>query len=937
MKMLFKTLCCWAFVFLTIAPLSAQQTGEIRGKIMEEKGEVLPGVAITAKSPSLQGLRTAVSDKEGNFRLPLLPVGSYTLIFELPGFEKLTMVEQTVRLGFTVDLTVNLKQARIAEEITVKAAVPFIDKTKSDNSYRLNSDDLALIPTQARTIAEVVGMTPGVTGSRVNTISGGANSPYLGTETGLPSFRGEGDGGNNWLVDGLSTKSVVFNNSGIRVNFDSWEEVQIVSDGFSPEMGQGLGGFVNVVTKSGSNAFHGELGSLIRDSNLRAQRTEQLSAATLPETSLYQFFGNLGGPIVKDKLWFFVSDNYFRNRDRTESQTIGWLTIPAGDRKVGTNNIFGKFTFTPQKNHTISLTGTLDKFLNQNGGIGLPETQTKTETTDYFYRLNYRGILSDNLLLTAALGQNRQKATINLLSGNYGPPAYFWEDIAQTTNNANGFSDNTEWRTDLTLGLTLYLDLERWGSHEVKAGGSYYANKYSQGWRWAGRDADPWPGNGFDNGLTITWAEQGLPITLQENGTGEAKDSTRGFGFYFEDNVTIGRFSLMLGLRTDTQRIYNDVGTNVWNWGVWDFLQPRASLAIDLTGDGQNVLKLGYGRYAMPLASSYLTWVNETYAFNFRQYDWIGPENPNNNQLSDPANWEFVWEQSEEAFPIEVDSELKPNKMDKFFMEYDRQIGPDWALKIRGIYSRSKNLLEDIAIYAPENPGGLKYIFTNFELKKRDFRAIEVELNGKIAERFMLNASYTWSRAKGTNPGNSFEAGAWDVGWGNTYDGGVFGDRPYVPLGAPEKELFDEIFTGLGGRGIGDEGWYGFLPYSVDHVAKVVGTYLAPYDVHISLFGEFLSGYHWEKKGWVPGYGFYFAFPEGRGGLTTPAHLYLDLAIAKEFQLKNGMALGVGMNIYNLMNSQKPVSYVKEDNDLFGQVWARQLPRWVQLKLNFRF
>lgn len=924
-------------ILFVIAPLAAQQTGEIRGKITEDKGEILPGVSITARSPSLQGIRTAVSDKDGFFRLPLLPVGSYDLTFELPSFEKKTVVSQAVRLGFTVDLPVVLNPSMVAEEITVVAPTPLIDKTKSDNSYRFSEDELARVPAQARTIAEIVGMTPGVAGVRVNTVSGGANSPHLGTDTGLPSFRGEGDAGNNWLVDGLSTKSVLMNNPGVRINFDAWEEVQIISDGFAPEMGQGLGGFINVVTKSGGNAFRVELGSLIRDSNLRAQRIEQLSAASLPETSLYQFFGNLGVPILKDKLWFFLSDNYFRNHDQTEKQTIGWLTIPGGDRRVTTNNAFGKFTYTPLQDHTLSLTGMLDTFLNQKGGIGLPEAQTKTEYTDFSYRFNYRGILSERLLLTAALGQNRQKATPSLLSGDYGPPAYVWQDLGQTTNNYSVFNENTEWRTDLSAGLTLYLDLGRGGSHEVKIGGNYYRNKYLSRFWWAGRDADPWPGNDFDNGLTITWNAPGLPYMLQENGEGESKDSTRGIGLYAEDHMTIGRFSLMLGLRTDTQKVFNDVGTNVWSWGLGDFLQPRASLAIDLTGDGQNVLKLGFGRYAMPLAGNYLTWVNEMFAFNFRQYYWIGPENPETNQLRDPAHWEFVWEQSAAALPLRVDPDLKPNWMNKILLEYDRRIGTNWSIKFRGISSYSRNLLEDVALYAPENPGGLEFLFTNFELKKRGYRALEIELNGKIAGRFTLNASYTWSQAKGTNPGNSFESAAWDAIWGSGYDGGVFGDRPYVPDGAPEKAMFDELFTGLGARGIGDEGWYGFLPYSVDHMVKILGSYLAPYDVVLSLFAEYLSGYHWEKKGWVPGYGFYFSFPEGRGGRTTPGHLYMDIGAQKDIRLRNGMTVGLGVTVYNLFNSQRPVSFMKEDNDLFGRVWARQLPRWVQLKANFRF
>lgn len=158
-----------------------------------------------------------------------------------------------------------------------------------------------------------------------------------------------------------------------------------------------------------------------------------------------------------------------------------------------------------------------------------------------------------------------------------------------------------------------------------------------------------------------------------------------------------------------------------------------------------------------------------------------------------------------------------------------------------------------------------------------------------------------------------------------------------MPVGDPNKEIVDSFFGGLGGRGIGDEGWYGFLPYSVDHVVKVLGTYFAPYGIVVSSGIEFLSGYHWEKKGWSSAYGVYWTYPEGRGGRTTPAHMYVDLTIEKEIHLKKGMTVGLGMNVYNLLNSQRPVSYMKENNELFGQVWGRQLPRWTQIKLTMRF
>jgi len=918
--------------------LRAQQTGEVRGRIAEEKGEALPGAAVTARSPNLQGLRTAVSDRSGYFLLPLLPVGTYSLTFELPGFEKLTLEGLDVRLGFTASLSIVLKIAALKEEVTVTAPNPPIDKTKADTSYRLNSGELALIPTQARTIAEIVDLTPGVTGVRANTVSGGANSDLGGAAIGLPSFRGEGDAGNNWLVDGLSLKGVSSNDPGVRLNFDAWEEVQIVSDGFAPAMGQGLGGFINIVTRSGSNSFHGQLGGLVQPSSLRAQRQEQLSVGTIPETSLQQYFGNLGGPIIRDKLWFFLSDNFFGNSDKSSQQTIGWLTVPAGDRRVYTNNIFGKITFTPYKNHTLSIGGTLDTFLNQKGGIGVPETYTKTTYTRYSYRLNYQGILSQNTFLTAAWGQNQNETNFGPLSGDFGTQPYFYEDIGMMiTRNFPWAVRTLERRTDLAIGLTHYLDLGRWGNHAIKAGWSYYGNEYNDVWHWTGLDADLWPGNGFDNGTDIFFAGPGIPVIYFELGNQETKDTTRGFGFYAEDNIVLGRFSLMLGLRTDTQKIYNDVGEKVWSWGMGDFLQPRATVAFDLTGDGRNVFKFGYGMYSMPISPQTFSFLNRTGIFSMRQYSWTGPENPAEPQLNDPSNWELVWEQSGTTTPEDADPKLMPDKMNKFLLEFDRQLGKNWALKFRGIYSYSKNLIEDIGLYDPGTPSEYKYLLVNFESKKRDYRALEIELNGKIPGRFMLNASYTWSQAKGTNSGNFLELNTWDMlGGGNYYYRGIFGDRPLMPDGAANKALYDHLYAGCGGRGFGDEGWYGFLPYSVDHVVKIFATYFAPYGFNVSANIEYLSGYHWEKKGWSD-LGWYPTFPEGRGVRTTPPHTYVDFAVEKDFRLRTGLTLGLGINVSNLMNSQRPVSFVKNDDSLFGQVWARQLPRWTQIKATLKF
>lgn len=916
------------FFLLPIGMLRAEQTGEIQGKITDERSEPLPGVLITAKSQSLQGTRNVISDKNGNFRLSLLPVGDYSLTFELDGFEKLTTTGNRVYLGAALSVAVTLKIATISEEVTVTAENPLIDKTTADNSYRLTGDALTHVPTQARTIAEVVSYTPGVTGVRTNTVDG--------TDTGSPGFRGEGDAGNNWLVDGFSLKGANYNELAVQIPYDAWEEIQIISEGFSPDLGQAMGGFVNIVTKSGGNSFHGELGVLLRNSQLRAQRQDQLSLATLPESSHSDYFANLGGPIIKDKLWFFISNNWHQSADITQDQTLDWLTIPGGKRNIGTDNFFGKITYTPQENHTLSLSAALDSSMNQTGGIGLPELYTKVNYSDYFYRVNYRGILSENTLLTATIGQYKKKHEENIMSEDFNSPSYYWLDIAQKTNNYDCSWTENQQKTDIAINLTQYLNMGKWGNHEIVMGLFYNKSSGEYSYKFSGQDFDFWLGNGFDNGTYITWEVPGIPAYLEEYGLCGANNSESGFGFYIGDNITIGRFSLMLGLRTETQKVFNDIGEPIWNWDFWDFLTPRASLTVDLLGDGKNILKFGFGRFSQPHTLSVLGFFNTKMAYNFRDYYWVGGENPTESQLKDPSNWEFFYEQSGAAYPIEVDPDIKPNKSTKFLAEFDRQIGANWALKFRAVFSYAKNLPEFFNLYDPvlqvEN-----LIYSNFELKRRDYRALEVELNGRIAQRFMLNASYTWSQAKGTNPGNYFERLSWTTEWGMNFQGGMFGMHPDVPEGDPNKESLDWLYQGLGGPGaIGDEGWYGFLPYSVDHMAKILGTYFAPYRIVLSLSIEYLSGYHWEKKGFSPAQGAFITFPEGRGSRTTPAHMYIDLSAEREFVLK-GIRLKVGMNVYNLLDSQKPVSYIQEDTTLFGEVWGRQLPRWMQLKFALKF
>lgn len=944
MKKLFKASIVILVCILLSGVIMAQETGEIVGKVTDEDGVPLPGVAVTATSPSLQGQRTAISGNDGSYRFPLLPGGTYTLVFELQGFAQLTQEEVIVSLGKGTSVNAQMKIATIEEQLTVVAETPLIDKTKSDTSFNMKAEELANAPIQGRTIQEILSFTPGVTGVRHNTNFGTSGSA---TEYGAGSFRGEGGTGNNYLVDGLSKRGLDDNDPGVRVNYDSWDEVQIISDGFSPQLGQAYGGIINIVTKSGGNSFHGELGGLIWDYHLRADRQEQLSVAVDPNRSEYNLFGNLGGPIVQDKLWFFVSNNFWRRADDGEPSTVGWLEIPAGQRRRNTNNIFGKLSWAPHGNHTIALSGTYDKFLNQTGGFGLPERYEQRDYTDYAFRGNYKGILGANTLLEVVAGRSSRDLSVGPLSGDMQTPPIEYADISQTLQNLYTNDNIIEKRTDFTARFTQYVDTEGFGNHEIGAGLLYYWVKRSQYQDGTGKAYDLWDdpnawGDTFWNGGTsLLFLEPGVPFQIYERRNQDYFNTGRGFGLYLKDTVTIGNVTVMLGLRSETQKLINDENVTLFNWGLGKFISPRFSLAWDITGDGVNVLKLGVGNFTDTMLMDLLPYFTRGGGSTFRVWRWTGPVptyRDDEAALKNKDNWVFNFSQgtpesfTEGGYAMDVKDGTGPDRMTKVVAEFNRRLGSFWAVKFRGVYTKHSNMLEDLALFDYE---GLTYELQNWDQKRRSYLGLEIELLGRIADTFYLSGSYVWSSAKGTTLGAYEAFDNYSTTAYNTV--GIFGDHFSGPADSPWAWL-DPLTAGFGGRDHGDEGWYGPLQDSCDHVVKLLGTWMAPYGFVISGSFQWYNGYAWSIHGWHEAYGIYATFPYTRGTERYPAHSYVDLTVQKDIRLSSAVTLALRANINNLLNSQQVVSLANgEGSAIFGEVWGRQYPRWLQFQVMLRF
>ena len=287
---------------------SAQATGSIFGKVTDESGAVLPGVTVTVAGPSLQQPLIAVTTATGAFQFPTVPIGKFTVTFEMSGFKKVTRPDVVVETGFNAGIDAKLELGALTEEVTVSGASPIVDLKKTTTGSVFTADVLEKIPS-ARDPWQIIGMTPGV---RAGLNVGGSTS---GQQVGLNS---RGTSANvQWNLEGGSITDLSSNSSPSYYNFDSLEQIQ-VSNGGGDVSVQSSGLAINLVTKSGSNVFKGTVMATFENDKMQASNVTPelfsagangfLSGAPIQKIAVYS--AEYGGPIMKDKLWFWGSMDY---------------------------------------------------------------------------------------------------------------------------------------------------------------------------------------------------------------------------------------------------------------------------------------------------------------------------------------------------------------------------------------------------------------------------------------------------------------------------------------------------------------------------------------------------------------------------------------------------------------------------------------------------
>src|SRR5437867_4900865 len=298
---------------------SQATTGTIEGNTFDQTGAVLPGATVTIRNPATGVVRTVASDEKGYFRAPLLPPGSYQVTAELSGFARLQRTGLTLSIGQTVNISLKLQVAGGSETVTVSGEGPVVETTRTQISSTVNERAIAGLPVNGRNFIDFVLLTPGVTRD---------------VRTGDISFAGQRGTLNSLVVDGADNNNTFFGQTTGRTGSgrapfqfsqDAVQQFQVNSNGYSAEFGRAGGAVINVVTKSGTNDLHGSVFEFYRDKSLNANDVVNIINGR-PKSPYHfnQFGGSAGGPIQKDKSFFFF--NYDGQRSRIPN--LVFLNLP---------------------------------------------------------------------------------------------------------------------------------------------------------------------------------------------------------------------------------------------------------------------------------------------------------------------------------------------------------------------------------------------------------------------------------------------------------------------------------------------------------------------------------------------------------------------------------------------------------------------------------
>lgn len=453
----------------------AQQGATLKGYVKDPQGASVPGVVVTVTSPNLMGPQSSTTDDEGYYRIGSLPPGLYRLETTLQGFAAYVKADIRMEVGSTIAEDITLGLGTVSEEVTVAGSLPAIDTERSDRSFIVNQSAISAVPLAPRLAYQSIWqMLPGVTGG-VNDALGNeggdahVNAAFLANEGGQQGTRNQNDAYENKIfIDGMDTNDPMSGRSATSLNFEAIEEVSVKTGGFEAEYGAARSGQMQIITKSGGNTFSGSALFQLQPESWNFSNVEGGSSQQL---SYYNPGVSIGGPIIRDKLWFLASWKYdWENLGYADTQAVDSL-----NRERRGHLWYGKLTaqITPRNRASLSLG--YDRVDIRNTGdtrYSLPEALTVQHRGGPLVSGQWTSTLSNTSVFEVTAGFN-QKPNVNDSQGS-GPRLRYHDsylgNIVRFEQNDYRNYDSDRDTVYVHPQFTFFPARDLFGRHEFKVG-----------------------------------------------------------------------------------------------------------------------------------------------------------------------------------------------------------------------------------------------------------------------------------------------------------------------------------------------------------------------------------------------------------------------------------------------------------------------------------
>lgn len=784
----FRVALMFALVLFVAFGAFAQNstTGAITGTV-SQGGTPLPGVTVEVRSANLQGTRTEVTDAGGHFRFSMLPPGSYNMTATLSGFNTVTQSNVAVGLNRTVTLEVALSPTA-SEQITVTGAPPVVDVTSNVQGANVTQETMRALPLGR------------------NFVAAAQVAPGTGTDGTGTTVYGSTGAENNYIIDGLNTTGVEKGLQGKRLNLDFVQEVEVLTGGLPAEYGRMTGGTINAITKSGSNEFHGDVFGYDSGGSLNAKTA---TASKLPTTATtigsvdkqYDLGANLGGYLMKDRLWFFgsydrTSETDLSTRINTSLVVPGFTLLPGQSQssKLTRDLYAGKLSLALTSSQLINLSLFGDPSKTEGALFALSgppstfEGINKTGGNDEILR--YSGVFGTNWTANASYGLHREK-------NNYDGPG---ATLARTRNetvvpnvSAGGFGfiqDQVFKRDVIKADVSAFF-----GAHQIKFGGDQEKVQAINDNIYTGTDfvrticRGGVPATGGCNPANIYYRHRGYATGKPANAAAvqalvatdlvSSPENTND-SLYIQDTwKVLTNFTLNLGIRNETQKVGARDGSTAIN--LKHNLSPRLGLIWDVANNGRSKLYANFGRFyeAIPMDINLRSFGGEIGLQTNNLDPTPGHYTP--APVGTAASGGVPAITNGQAFSAlgaavtPVDPNLKGQYIDEYLAGYDYEIAPSLMVGFKGTYRNLGRVIEDMLVissgdYFIANPStgigttaGFLCAATGSCTEaagtatatkaKRQYKGLEVHTEKRFSNNYQFFGSYVWSKLSGNYDG----------------------------------------------------------------------------------------------------------------------------------------------------------------------------------------